>query len=102
MERARLELLAANEIGLVRIDTERVTIGVDPRRGKRQQVSTSRERPTGGNNQISHLACFGIHHDAVEPPEIPVVIVPDREVSVCVERPADTFRVEIAEPGVRV
>ena len=32
MERARLELLAANEIGLVRIDTERVTIGVDPRR----------------------------------------------------------------------
>ena len=100
MERARFELRAASQIGFVRIYTQRVTIGVDPRRRERKQVSPPRERPAGGDDQITHLTRLRIHDDAVESPEVAVLIVPDREVSVCVERPADTFRIEIAEPGV--
>jgi len=101
MERARFELCAANEIRLVYIDAERMTIGVDSRRRERQQVPAPQDA-AGGDNQKSHLARFGINHDAVQPSEIAVVIVPDRDVSVAAEGPADRFRIEVAEPGVNV
>ena len=101
VERTRFELRAANEIGLVCIDAQRVTIGVDARRRERKQVSTPREGPTGGNDQISHLTCFGIDDDAVQSSQITVLIVPDGEVSICTGRAPDTFRIQVTEPVVR-
>ncbi len=101
MERTWFELRAASQIRLVCVDTERMTIGVDTRRRERQQVPAPQDA-AGGDNQKSHLTRFGIHHDAVQPSEIAVVIVPDRDVSVAAERAANRFRIEVAEPGVNV
>ena len=100
VERTRFEFLAANEIRLVCIDAQRVTIGVDPHRRERKQVSTTREDSAGGNDQISHLTRFGIEHDAVQVSEIAVLIVPDRDVLAGEKRAEDRFRLEITEPGV--
>lgn len=100
MERTWFELRATNQVRLVRIDTEGVSIGVDPRLRERQQVPTPRKGPAGGDDQIFHLPRFGIDHDAVESSKIAVLIVPDRDVSVGVERASDRFRIEVTEPGV--
>ena len=102
MERTRFELRAANEICLVCIYTQRVTVGVDTRWRERQQVPTPREGSAGGDDQISHLTRFGIYHNAVQSSEIAVLIVPDRDVSVGAERTANRFRIEVTEPGVGV
>ena len=100
MERTWFELRAARQIRLVRIDTERVTIGVDPSWRERQQVPAPRKGAARGDDQIPHLARFGIDHDAVESPEIAVLIVPDGDIPVGVKRAADRFRIEVTEPAV--